>query len=182
MLIWALLLLNTVSHGVFVGERDIHSLSPPPRHFRVERPFQPVNDFRSLNWGNVEIAEFGADAYFVHCSPLVEPAPIRVTVDVIELNHVRGKGHKLDQFIFWDHVAKYKRNQGWFYESDVLAWVMAKSRARFDRRRELWIVHVHWKGRDYRVEAKTYLETTTDFDPELDERHKLPVSQRRGLR
>jgi hypothetical protein len=100
-------------------------------------------------------------------------------VDLIEVNHYydeQGR-HVFDQTIFYDWSAEQSRY-------NVRAFRMLKSPGQMP--------HRDWRGGGYvaiwhdgsvlrKVEASTFRESWTQYDPELVERDYLPKDQRREL-
>jgi len=102
------------------------------------------------------------------------------TVDLIEVNHFYDDEARLVflQVIFYDWAYYENRYQ-------VRAWRLLKHDSQIPR--------YNWTSGDYetifqdgdvirRVRAKYYRETWTQYDPEIEERERLPKDCRRGLR
>lgn len=105
---------------------------------------------------------------------------IRESVDLIELNHFYDEHGRLvfDQVIFYDWSAADCRY-------NVRAWRLVKNPAQLPQRD--WAKGCYsamWQdGEQLRqVQAKSFSETWTQYDPELLERQIAPVANRRGLR
>jgi hypothetical protein len=100
-------------------------------------------------------------------------------VDVIELNHFYdGDGRRVfDQVIFW----QWHADEGVHH---VLAWRLWKSPAQTpwrDWMRGGYLSIWHDGDRLRAIRARSFRETWTQHDPELDDRQLLPPEQRRGL-
>jgi hypothetical protein len=99
--------------------------------------------------------------------------------DVIELNHLYdGDGRPVfDQVIFW----QWHADEGAYH---VLAWRLWKSPAQTPWREWLagGFVTTWFDGDRLRlVRSRSYRETWTQHDPELEDRQLLPAHERRGL-
>jgi len=106
---------------------------------------------------------------------------VRDQVDVIELNHVVDGECKpvFTQTIFW----KWYFIEGHYR---VVDWRMSDQGVRPIRRRDqgdIWVCRwIDKKTNCWReVRAPHYRETTTQHDPEVDDRQFLPANRRIGL-
>lgn len=101
------------------------------------------------------------------------------SADAVELNHFYDGDGRLvfDQVIFWEWHA----NEGAYR---VRAWRLWKSPAQTPRRDFFrgGYVTVWFDGERLRVvRTKSFRETWTQHDPELDDRQLLPAHERAGL-
>lgn len=125
--------------------------------------------------------------WLILLATIPQPGTIAESVDVIEVNHFYAEStdenfpltHKLvfTQIIF--------RNWNGFYcEHEIVAWRMMKCRTqwpRFDHAKGVWVCEFYDGNIHRRIEALTFNETKTTYDPEVDERSALPTNKRRGL-
>lgn len=107
-----------------------------------------------------------------------EPALVDA-VDLVELNHYYDDCGRLvfDQLIFYDWCPYELRYQ-------VRAWRLVKKTSHLpvkDRRTGEYVI-CWWDGKLLReVRAKSFVETWTQYDPEMRERKQLQKDLRKGL-
>lgn len=93
--------------------------------------------------------------------------------DIIELNHYyTPKGDlQFSQIIFWDFDPYYSRQ--------VVAWTLVDHPEKFPTKCVGGRTEVRWET--FRVRAPIFLETWTNFDPELEDKKRNPAEHRRGF-
>lgn len=105
----------------------------------------------------------------------VLPAPVEDVVDFIELNHFCVNS-ELHQMIFW----KWDKDRGRFDVVDYRIW-------KSEQKPELLRGEYHLTWHDpvtnhvRHVRAKGFIQTDTQFDPEMKERATRPKDFREGL-
>lgn len=101
-------------------------------------------------------------------------------VDIIELNHLHSKDweHIMDQIIYWEWV----HNEG---EYRVVDWRKKKTenyRPHEDFNTGLFVAVFEDNQIIRRIESVSFMETETNYDPEVLDRDHLPTSKRRLLK
>jgi hypothetical protein len=98
--------------------------------------------------------------------------PMVERVDALELNHLYDEQGKLvfDQWIGWDLSRESEYRVQW--------WFFAKS-GRCMSKRHRMVASVD--GRIIMIDATSFCETWTQYDPELHDRKFHPKNRRRGL-
>lgn len=110
---------------------------------------------------------------------LLPPENQPIQVDVTEINHKYSNDGTLTftQVIYWDYYPCCGTHH-------VVAWRMYKSIQQYPRHH----AHPTYPYISYCSYHQTHIisrskrETWTQYDPEIDDRRKLPEHQRRGLR
>lgn len=116
--------------------------------------------------------------------------PLRERCDRIELNHFYDSNARLvfDQLLFyeWSHDAGRHQLRAWRMVKGGEASKKRVSQSpmipRYDHARRCWACEWHDSDIHRRVEAQAFIETWTQYDPELADREFLPKEHRRELR
>ena len=111
--------------------------------------------------------------------PYQDPSIVTRTVDVVEHNSFYDDNGRLvfDQNIFYDWDPKAGRH-------NVRAWRLVKAPEQVPVRASsglLWITTWSDNDKTYRIYARGFNRTWTQYDPELLEREYLPKEKRREL-
>ncbi len=95
-----------------------------------------------------------------------------IHVDAIERNVVINRdGQKtIDQYI----LKRWHKNK-----FQIAQWWLANGRDRVRNNDGTYEIRAYRGMVEYRIVTRSYRETTTSYDPELRDRDKLPIDQRR---